>query len=255
MLGVFWLRPWARLEELKALTGGKKAESERWLEGFEQAVELGRACPRTRMITVCDRKGDIFSLLRRQAAQTDAAGLLLSSDGEATAQDALRTVARYERRWLIDEYLEVLKCGTKLPDRRLREAASIENCLARERPAAPVGESFSSVEVEVPNELLNAEEILPPALREAAAAGGHPHDGGESGPRDRLRALQAPVAAGRRDRVEGVAGDQANGSLGGGSRRASRESAHDWVNCAPVTDRTRHWQARTNALPRAVGAI
>ena len=88
----------------KALTGGKKADRERWLEGFEQAVELGRACPRTRMITVCDRKGDIFSLLRRQAAQADPAGLLLSSDGEATAQDTLRTVARYERRWLIDEY-------------------------------------------------------------------------------------------------------------------------------------------------------
>ena len=55
--------------------------------------------------------------------------LLLSSDGQATAQDALRTLARYERRWLIEEYCKVLKCGTKLLDRRLREAASIENCL------------------------------------------------------------------------------------------------------------------------------
>ena len=110
--------------------------------------------------------------------------LLLSSDGQATAEDALRTVARYERRWLIEECFKVLKYGTKLLDRRLREAASIENCLvfevanawkvfditrlARERPAAPAGESFSPVEVEVLNELLNAEEILPPALREQA---------------------------------------------------------------------------------------
>ena len=38
-LGVFWLRPRARLEELKTLAGGKRAESERWLEGFEQAAE------------------------------------------------------------------------------------------------------------------------------------------------------------------------------------------------------------------------
>ena len=170
-LGVFWLRPWARLEELKDLAGGQKAESERWLEGFEQAVELVRACPRTRVITVCDRAGDIFSLFQRQAAEPGAAGLLvranrarqrqvllakgraagstrgrsarrarrcasiksslrapdrrgapvtvqavlvsepappagrkpldwllLSSDGQATAEDVLRTVARYERR-------------------------------------------------------------------------------------------------------------------------------------------------------------
>ena len=58
--------------------------------------------------------------------------LLLSSDGEATAQDALRTVARYERRRLVEEYFKVLKRGTKLLDRRLREAASIENCLVFE---------------------------------------------------------------------------------------------------------------------------
>ena len=51
-LGVFWLRPWARLEELKALTSGEKVESEQSLEGFGQAVELDRACPHTRVITV-----------------------------------------------------------------------------------------------------------------------------------------------------------------------------------------------------------
>ena len=276
-LGVFRLRPWARLKPVEALGGGREKESVRWLEGFEQAVELGRACPSTRVITVCDREGDIYALFRRQAERPEAAGLLvranrarqrrvpaarkvqplwahlqarqpvvsdrivriaarggkharkrrkartevrvaavqlrapkgrgapvaaqavlvsepqppkgrqplnwllLSSDGEATAADALRTVARYERRWLIEEYFRVLKCGTKLLDRRLREAASIENCLvfeavnawkefditrlARERPQDPAGESFSAVGRRVLNTLLNSERILPAALR------------------------------------------------------------------------------------------
>ena len=67
-LGVYWLRPWARLEVLKSIPKRIRGkESKRWMEGLEQAVELGRACPRTRVITVCDREGDIFPLLRRQA--------------------------------------------------------------------------------------------------------------------------------------------------------------------------------------------
>ena len=249
------------------------------MEGLEQAVELGRACPRTRVITVCDREGDIFPLLRRQAAHPQAAGLLvrasgarqrdvllrgqgrqplrrhlagleplvsdrrvriaarggkhprqkrtartavraarvqlraprgrgaavevlailvsepcpprdcqpldwllMSSDGEATAEDALRTVARYERRWLIEEFFKVLKRSTKLLDRRLRDAASLENCLvfeavqawkvfditrlARERPGAPAADSFTEVERKVLNAMLNVERILPAALRD-----------------------------------------------------------------------------------------
>ena len=276
-LGVFWLRPWARLEELKHYTGGRKKESRRWLEGFEEAAVLGQACPGTRVVTVCDREGDIFALLRRQAARAAEAGLLvrsnkarqrqvltatgheplerhmrsleplvrervvrvaarggrhrrdereartevraervrlraprgrgepvemqavlvsepqpppgekglewllLSSDGEATARDALLTVRRYERRWLIEQYFRVLKSGTRLLARRLREAASLESCLAfeavhawkvfdigrmaRDRPQAPARESFSAVEREVINKLLNVERILPPGLR------------------------------------------------------------------------------------------
>ena len=108
--------------------------------------------------------------------------LLLSSDGEATAEDALRTVARYERRWLIEEFFKVLKRSTKLLDRRLRDAASLENCLvfeavqawkvfditrlARERPGAPAADSFTEVERKVLNAMLNVERILPAALRD-----------------------------------------------------------------------------------------
>ena len=76
-LGVFWLRPWRRLPEVEAPEGGRKRESERWLEGFEEAAGLGRAWPHTHVVTVCDREGDIFKLLQRHARAPGAAGLLV----------------------------------------------------------------------------------------------------------------------------------------------------------------------------------
>ena len=279
--GVFWLRPWARLEEVRAVDRRRRKESERWLEGLQQAVQLSRVCPQTRVVTVCDREGDIFRLLRRQARDPQAAGLLvrasrarqrrvlvgggheslfehlralpplvtgrpvrvlarggrhrrkqrtavtevraasvrlrppkgrgepvralgvlvtepepppgkkkglewllLTSAGAAGAEDALRTVRRYERRWLVEEYFRVLKSGTKLLARRLRDAASLESCLvfeavqawkvfditrmARERPEAPAGDSFTAVEREVLHEMLHGARILPAAARGGA---------------------------------------------------------------------------------------
>ena len=39
-------------------TATPEIESERWLRGHERAQELARACPATRVVTVCDREGD-----------------------------------------------------------------------------------------------------------------------------------------------------------------------------------------------------
>ena len=40
-------------------------ESGRWLDGFERAEELARACPGARTVVVCDREGDNWELLRK----------------------------------------------------------------------------------------------------------------------------------------------------------------------------------------------
>ncbi len=45
-------------------------DSRRWVLGLERAGELARACPRTRVINVCDREGDFWQLL----AHADRAG-------------------------------------------------------------------------------------------------------------------------------------------------------------------------------------
>ena len=56
-------------------------ESIRWIEGFETASELASACGAgTRVVSVCDREGDIWELFERQAELNEAVGLLVRSN-------------------------------------------------------------------------------------------------------------------------------------------------------------------------------
>ena len=76
-LGLFELNADFRGSE----TGGGGAsakESGRWLRGFERARELDAACTSTRVITLCDREGDFWEMLRQ--ADPQRAGLLVRSN-------------------------------------------------------------------------------------------------------------------------------------------------------------------------------
>ena len=53
-------------------------DSVRWLEGLDRAMELDAACPETRVVSVCDREGDFWALLRH-ARRHDAALLVRAS--------------------------------------------------------------------------------------------------------------------------------------------------------------------------------
>ena len=55
-------------------------DSARWLAGLERAQEIARACPDTRVISVCDREGDFWELISR-AEETGAALLVRASRG------------------------------------------------------------------------------------------------------------------------------------------------------------------------------
>ena len=266
-LGLFSLRLWPCHEEVAATAESPESSSERCFDGYDQALELGRACPGARVVMVSDCERDIQGLFRRQvtepampelllrecldgdsllasmraldpvardravtiaahqgnqvwtkrAARSDVrvrrvalrplgdhggpvsaqavlvtedsppAGsrplerLLLSSDGALTEKDALRSVARYERHRLIEEFFKVFKCGMQLLDPWMAETESIERTVAsvasnawkvfditrsaRERPEGPASDSFTPVETEVLNQLLNAERIFPAALQ------------------------------------------------------------------------------------------
>ena len=56
--------------------------------------------------------------------------MLLTTEGDVTAADALKTVSFYEKRWLIEEYFKALKVGTRIEDRRLDQADDLRKCLA-----------------------------------------------------------------------------------------------------------------------------
>ena len=61
--------------------GFRRAEAKdsvRWLDGLERARQLRRACPGTRVVTVCDREGDFWKLLAR-AGETGEALLVRAS--------------------------------------------------------------------------------------------------------------------------------------------------------------------------------
>ena len=77
-LGVFHLDADFRAVEKGTAVEGE--ESGRWLDGLGKAAELASACPRTRVVTLCDREGDMWALLSEGCGCADAAdgsGLLV----------------------------------------------------------------------------------------------------------------------------------------------------------------------------------
>ena len=107
--------------------------------------------------------------------------LLLSSEGAATAQWAERIVSWYERRWGIEEYFRLLKTGTRIEDRRLRDAEALGKCLvfdaitawrvfsleryARDAPDTPAEEVLTADEMAVIEGVTEAERLRPPRER------------------------------------------------------------------------------------------
>ena len=107
--------------------------------------------------------------------------LLLSSEGAATAEWAERIVSWYERRWGIEEYFRLLKTGTRIEDRRLRDAEALGKCLvfdaitawrvfsldryARDAPDTPAAEVLTADELAVIEDVTEAERLRPPRER------------------------------------------------------------------------------------------
>ena len=65
-----------------AAGGDDLKESVRWIEGLETAAELSAACgAQTRVMTVCDREADVWTLFERQHQLRDQVGLLVRRNG------------------------------------------------------------------------------------------------------------------------------------------------------------------------------
>ncbi|MCY4541718.1 MAG: hypothetical protein OXB95_04875 [Rhodobacteraceae bacterium] len=55
----------------------KGSADQLWLRGLAKAQQLGRACPDSRVISVCDREGDFWDMYATQASNPEAAGLVV----------------------------------------------------------------------------------------------------------------------------------------------------------------------------------
>ena len=146
--------------------------------------------------------------------------LLVSSEGSPTAAWAERIVGWYEARWGIEEYFRVLKSGTRIEDRRLREADALVKCLAfdaitawqvcsldryaRDAPETPAAEVLTEGRA--------AGDRHGGAGGRAAAAGRaweavsarHSQLGGAAGAHGRLASLEAKPAARQPSPVAGM---------------------------------------------------
>ena len=115
------------------------------------------------------------------AGQAALEWLLVSSEGEPTAEWAERIVGWYEKRWGIEEYFRLLKTGTRIEDRRLREADALVKCLvfdaitawqvfslaryARDAPETPAEELLTGDERAMIGAFVERRQLRPPAER------------------------------------------------------------------------------------------
>ena len=165
-----------------AAQGGKRARTERTALTELTVGRVELQPPKER-----PRDGPVSAWAVRVLETAPPAGqpplewLLLSSEGGRTAEWAERIVGWYEARWGIEEYFRVLKSGTRIEDRRLREADALIKCLAfdaisawrvfsldryaRDAPGTPADEVLSADERQVIGAVVQAEGLLPPAER------------------------------------------------------------------------------------------
>ena len=103
-------------------------DSVRPVAGLERAQELARACPDSRVVTVCDREGDFRELISR-AEQTGAALLVRASRGAqrrvalASGEDANLWDHVLETGPVVGRTIEVPACGG--PNRRRGRTAKL----------------------------------------------------------------------------------------------------------------------------------
>lgn len=103
--------------------------------------------------------------------------VLLTSWPCGTAQEAMRVVKAYTRRWLIEEYHKALKTGTGIEDSQLASVQRIESLLGILAVVAVRLLSRKLLATTRPDDAVEAEELGEEALRILEASFGKPAEG------------------------------------------------------------------------------
>ena len=130
-----------------------------------------------------------------QAGREPLDWMLLTTEGDVTATDALKVVSWYERRWLIEEFFKALKVGTRVEDRRLDEADDLRKCLAFDAITAcrvMTIERFARSEPDIPaRHIVDEDEIT---VLNAHTADNQPTSRGPPDPDPTIEAFAVDVA-------------------------------------------------------------
>ena len=120
---------------------GAESASVRWQRGLDRAQELARACPSTRVVTVCDREADMWALFVKAASQ-DAA--LLVRARRSTRRSVVVETSGKQDLWdhvaalpqVAGKTVEIAACGGKRA--RPRRKAMLDLRAGRVKLAPPL---------------------------------------------------------------------------------------------------------------------
>ena len=118
---------------------GAESASVRWQRGLDRTQELARACPATRVVTVCDREADMWALFVKATSQ--GAALLARAPVDAAQ---CRRGDRREAGSVGPCRRAPASCGQDRGDRRLRRQAGAAHAQGKARPARRQGEVGST---------------------------------------------------------------------------------------------------------------
>ena len=162
-LGVYNLNADFRITEQEKAAGvGREPESTCWLEGMQRARELQDACPDTQVITVCDREGETWEMLRKAAVED--AGLLARSNAtrhrkilrnDGTTQDLWEHVEKQPP--LARKTILLPQCGG--PRKRKQRKVKLDLCACNVVLLAP---KLAADQTSTPMLAVSATEREPP---------------------------------------------------------------------------------------------
>ena len=126
-------------------------ESERWIEGYERVAEMAKNCPKSRLVYVADREGDILSLMTKSKALNHPADWLVRAKHN-------RKLSKDEALWAAVEKQEVMsRISFTKPRKKGEKARQVQQEIKVLRCTLPA-KGKEGVEVT----LVQAKEINPP---------------------------------------------------------------------------------------------
>ena len=112
-----------------AARGGRHAHSTRKVKLQVRVVAVQLLAPGSSGVSL-----PMIAVLAQESATPSNGSplrwLLLCTEGEATADNALRILHWYRRRWVVEEFFRVLKSGIRIEERRFDEVKDLLKCLA-----------------------------------------------------------------------------------------------------------------------------